>query len=123
MQMTPDLDLKLDMSGPRAIYEVTGYGDQTPEIDNLYMTTFETEDLLLAIIEGLGWRLGEGIADEIPAELQTKLQDFVLEIHAVINSTGEEVAAIGVLHGDEDKLQLLNTIIQDWRNTKDCNDD
>ena len=104
--------------GPRSIFEL-GILTQIPDIvDDLLNTTYNSEEELLELIEGRGFRMGEGLLMNTPEELKDALHGYVLKRHSIIDEKGLAVAAVGVLEGDEKMLGKLNKIIKEWQDTQ-----
>lgn len=105
--------------GPRSIFEITVL-TQLPDmiVDDLLNSTFGSEEEWLNAIEERGYTVAEGNTVETPEELQVALKDFDLQRHVIINEEGMQVAAIGVLKGNEDRLNELNRIIKERKGNK-----
>jgi hypothetical protein len=104
--------------GPRSIFEL-GILTQLPDIvDDLLNTSHKSERDILELIEDRGFRVGEGSPIDIPQELTSTLRGFGLKRHSIIDEEGRVVATIGILKGDENKLEELNAIIKEWEISK-----
>lgn len=108
------LELEPVDKGPRSIFELITLTQLPGIVDDLLNTTFNSEDELLELIEGKGFRIGEGLLVDIPEELKDTLQDYVLKRHSIIDEKDLAVATVGVLIGDKEKLDKLNKIIETW---------
>ncbi len=106
-------------SGPKSIFEI-GYYDLDPSDDRLTKllnTSYDSSESLFGAIEEFDHRaVGDGDKIRVSSELEGILEGFRTRRHRVVDSKGHIVAHVGILNGDENKLQKLNQIIEDWQN-------
>lgn len=105
--------------GPRSIFELIILTQLPGIVDDLLNTSYESERVILELIEDRGFRVGEGSPVDIPQELTSALCGFDLKRHPIIDEEGRAVATIGILKGDKNRLEELNAIIKEWETSQD----
>lgn len=105
--------------GPRSIFELSIFTQLPGIVDDLINTSYESERAILELIEDRGFRVGEGSSVDIPQEFTSTLSGFDLKRHPIIDKEGKIVATIGILKGDENRLEELNVIIKEWETSQD----